>query len=246
MKTKKRITGEIVDTKMTPRDEKNQDLEPREEKIQLRRSLNLFNGISIILGVIIGSGIFVSPKGVLEQSGSIGASLVVWTLCGVLSMLGALCFAELGTSISSSGGEYTYIKLAYGPLPSFLYLWVTVIIIMPCGNAISALTFAKYVLQPLFHGQPPVEAVRLIAIAILLLLIFINCVSIDTSIKVQNSFTMGKVLALVMIIVYGMYWISTNQVENFKSSEAIWDGTQTDWPSMAQAFYAGFYTYSGW
>lgn len=241
METKRRLT---VDESSS---NENKKQEPSDNKIQLKRSLNLFNAISIMLGVIIGSGIFVSPKGVLEKSGSIGASLVVWTLCGLLSMLGALCFAELGTSIASSGGEYYYIRLAYGPLPSFLYLWVTVIIILPCGNAISALTFAKYALQPLFHGQePPVQAVRLTALAILFLLVYINCVSIDASIKVQNSFTMGKVLALSVIIAYGVYWMLTGKAENFQTPDAIWENTQTNWPSLAQAFYAGFYTYSGW
>lgn len=253
LKTKRRNSMGINQEESSAQQDKNKMTKKQEangggdDKIQLRRSLNVFNGISIILGVIIGSGIFVSPKGVLEQTGSIGASLIVWTLCGLLAMLGALCFAELGTSIATSGGEYTYIKIAYGPLPSFLYLWVTVVIIMPCGNAISALTFAKYVLQPLFHGQePPVEAVRLTALAILFLLVFINCVSVDASIKVQNSFTMGKVFALALIIVYGLYWILTDRAENFKSSDAIWANTQTSLPSLAQAFYAGFYTYSGW
>lgn len=253
METKRRNTAEISggDEDSPFQDRSNQsgpgNPPQQSDKIQLRRSVNLFNGISIILGVIIGSGVFVSPKGVLEKSGSIGASLVVWTLCGLMAMLGALCFAELGTSIKASGGEYTYIKLAYGPLPSFLYLWVTVIIIMPCTNAISALTFAKYVLQPLFPGdEPPVQAVRLTALAIIFLLVFINCVSIDASIKVQNSFTMGKVLALALIIVCGLYWIIAGKTENFKSSEAIWANTQTSLPSLAQAFYAGFFTYSGW
>lgn len=73
-------------------------------------------------------GIFVSPKGVILQVGSVGASLAVWVACGFLSLAGALCYAELGTTYPGSGGTYLYLKLAFGPVPAFLFLWTTVAI----------------------------------------------------------------------------------------------------------------------
>lgn len=223
---------------------------PEEQKVELRRSLGLLDGVSIIVGVIIGSGIFVSPKGVLEQAGSVGASLLVWALCGLLAMLGALCFAELGTSVPKSGGEYTYIRLAYGPMPAFLYLWSTALIIMPCSVAITALTFANYVLQPFYAGcPPPDEPVRLVALALLLGLVQLNSVSVSGSIRLQNGSALAKLLALLLIISYGLYYLFAGRAQPALSAGAqgtLWKDTQSNWPLLVQAFYAGYYTYAGW
>lgn len=133
-------------------------------KIQMKKQLGLLEGIAIILGIIFGSGIFISPKGVIQEVGSVGVSLIIWILCGLLSMVGALCYAELGTSIPRSGGDYAYIYEAFGALPSFLYLWAANLIFVPTTNAIMGLTFAQYVLQPFFPNcATPDYGVRLIA-----------------------------------------------------------------------------------
>lgn len=221
-----------------------------DQPVHLRRTVGLLDGCSIIIGIIVGSGIFVSPQGVVRDTGSVGAALAVWIICGVMSMLGALCFAELGTSISSSGGDYSYIRLAYGELASFLYLWMTFVVILPCSSAISALTFAKYLLKPMYPDcEPPEQSIQLVALAILLLIVFVNCVSIEGSIKVQGCFTLAKILALLLVIAAGFYYIVTDTFQphlNIAKPKEFWANTETSIPRLVQAFYSGFYTYAGW
>ena len=134
------------------------------DTFKLKKQLGLYNGVTLIVGIIVGSGIFVSPKGVLQEAGSVGSSLLIWGLCGLICLVGALCYSELGTSILKSGGDYSYINEAFGDLPSFLYLWVAIVIIFPVGNAVTAITFANYILQPVFTGcGPPDIAITLLA-----------------------------------------------------------------------------------
>lgn len=223
---------------------------PNDDPVRLERRLGVWNGVAIIIGVIVGSGIFVSPSGVLQQSGSLGASLIVWAICGLLSLMGALCMAELGTSIKDSGGDYSYIKMAYGPKVSFLYLWATVLIILPCSNALAALTFAYYVLQPFFGTEcaqaAPDMSVRLIALAIILILVWINCYSVEWSMNLQNAFTLTKVLALVLIIGYGLYYIVTGNTGDRFTEKEIWGTNVITITGIASAFYSGLYSYAGW
>ncbi|XP_023233432.1 large neutral amino acids transporter small subunit 1-like [Centruroides sculpturatus] len=222
----------------------NYDSKGKGSGIHLKKELGVLNGVAIIVGIIVGSGIFVSPRGVLNESGSIGLALLIWVLCGVLCMLGALCYAELGTSIPKSGGDYAYIYEAFGPIFSFLFLWVAMLIIMPTGNAIAALTFANYILEPFFPScNPPANAVRLIAALVVSFLTFINCYNVKWATKVQVGFTFAKIIALVVIIFTGMIHLAQGNLQNF---DRAFEGTTTEPGYIALAFYSGLFSYSGW
>ncbi|XP_030750354.1 large neutral amino acids transporter small subunit 2 isoform X1 [Sitophilus oryzae] len=215
-----------------------------EEEFKMKKELTLLDGVAILVGVIVGSGIFVSPKGVLKYSGSVGMAIIVWVLSGILSMLGALCYAELGTMIPKSGGDYAYISEAFGPLPAFLYLWVALFILVPTGNAITSMTFAQYILQPFWGDCPaPVEAVTLVAAATICGLTAINCYNVKWVTRVTDTFTATKIFALLIIVAAGAYHLFTGHSENF---DAPMEGTKMDPGFIALAFYSGLFSYSGW
>uniref|UniRef100_A0A669PBE8 Solute carrier family 7 member 11 n=1 Tax=Phasianus colchicus TaxID=9054 RepID=A0A669PBE8_PHACC len=137
----------------------------KEEAVFLRKKITLLRAFSLLIGSMVGSGIFISPKGVLKNSGTVGFSLMVWFACGLLSMFGALCYAELGTRITKSGGHYIYILETLGPLPSFLFLWAEFFAIRPANSAVVSLAFGRYLLEPFFAPcAAPVPAVKLVSL----------------------------------------------------------------------------------
>ena len=119
-------------------------------EIVMKKQINLLQGVSIIVGIIIGSGIFVSPVGILQNVNSVGMSFILWIVCGIYNLLGAVCYAELGSSIPQSGGEYVYIRRAFGDMASFVCLWIDFLLICPVGIAAMGLMFAVYLLKPIY------------------------------------------------------------------------------------------------
>ncbi|GIX83987.1 large neutral amino acids transporter small subunit 2 [Caerostris extrusa] len=176
------------------------------ELICVKRELGLGSAVVMTLGCIVGAGLFLSPKGVLMCTGSVGMSLMVWSVAGIISMIGALCYVELGTCIPSSGSHFTYIKMLREIFQRFLYLWVQVVILTPVAMIILSLTFANYMLETIFYQCViPQGAVRLIAALPICILTFINCRNVQWVTRLQGVFTAAKSFAIILIIVGGVY-----------------------------------------
>ena len=214
----------------------------REKSTGLKPKMTLLNGCTVIVGSIIGSGIFVSPSNVLKNTGSVNLSLLVWLASGIYSMIGAYCYAELGTMIRKSGADYAYIMVTFGRFLAFIRLWVECILVRPCNQAIVALTFAVYATKPFFpECDPPDEAVRLLAAVCICVLTFVNSWDVTWATRVQDVFTFAKLSALIMIIITGFIQVGKGKTENF-----TFDGTETDVTKVALSLYSGLFAYNGW
>ncbi|CAG0919211.1 unnamed protein product [Notodromas monacha] len=228
--------------KMMPDGEGPSALQIDEGTPALKPKLGLMNGVTVIVGSIIGSGIFISPTGVLKGTGSSGMALIMWTVCGIFSTIGAYCYCELGCMITKSGADYAYIMEAFGPFCGFLRLWVECMIVRPASQAIVSLTFAIYALRPFYADcESPDDAQRLLAASCIFILTAVNCWDVKWATRVQDVFTFAKVIALIIIIIAGMYELCQGHFEHFN-----FENTETDIKKISLAAYAGLFAYNGW
>ena len=201
----------------------------------LQKRVNLFDGISIVAGAMIGSGIFIVSADIARNVGSPGWLLVVWLITGIMTLIGALSYGELASMMPHAGGQYVYLKEAYHPLIGFLFGWTTFLVIQ-CGTiAAVAVAFAKFsgVLFPwisekniLFHlGPLKVNSTMLIAIAMIAFLTWLNTKSIITGKTVQNVFTSTKVIALFGFILIG--FLATKNINSLEiNKEIFWHASK--------------------
>lgn len=201
----------------------------------LQKRVNLFDGISIVAGAMIGSGIFIVSADIARNVGSPGWLLVVWLITGFITVIGAISYGELASMMPHVGGQYVYLKEAYHPLIGFLFGWTTFLVIQ-CGSiAAVAVAFAKFsgVLFPwiseknlLFHlGPLPVNSTMVIAIAMIIFLTWLNTRGIVTGKTVQNIFSSTKVIALFGFIAIG--FLATKSINSLEiNKDVFWQASQ--------------------
>uniref|UniRef100_A0AAX7ST78 Cystine/glutamate transporter n=1 Tax=Astatotilapia calliptera TaxID=8154 RepID=A0AAX7ST78_ASTCA len=234
-------SGQTIFKKMNKEDDNKKKTD--EELVHLRREIGLLPAVSFIIGTVVGSGIFIAPKGVLMNSGSVELSLLVWGLCGVLSLFGALCYAELGTTFTKSGGHFTYLLETLGPLPAFLRLWVEFFFTRPASSSLVSLAFGRYVVEPFFAPcAAPTMLIKLVSILGVTFLVAVNCWSVRMASHIQVSLTFIKMFALVLIIIPGIIALVKGKTENFQNGFEFESLTLDRLPL---AIYNGLYAYSG-
>ena len=168
----------------------------------LQRELGLFDSISIVLGIVIGSGIFLVPNLIARVIDSPPWILAVWIVTGVLSFFGALAFAELGAMLPATGGQYVYLREAWGLLPAFLCGWTNFFVSQSAGIAYLSVSFAIYLSYFVPLGSWPA---RVVALAVMALLTLVNYRGVRPSATVQNVCTVAKVAGLFIIIVSAFF-----------------------------------------
>uniref|UniRef100_S4R4X8 Uncharacterized protein n=1 Tax=Petromyzon marinus TaxID=7757 RepID=S4R4X8_PETMA len=212
--------------------------------VMLDRTIGFLYGIFMQVGMIIGSGIFISPSGVLRHAGSVGWALMVWLACGFLSLLGALSYAELGTTIRQSGSHYIYLRETLGTLPAFLFLWVEFIIVRPSVMAVVFLSMGQYSLEALYSPcAVPRIAVKLLAMVSISFVVWVNTWSSTLSLRVQSCLSVSKLAALASIIGVGIAHVARGRTEYFENA---FDTADSRPEGLPLAFYSGMFAYSGW
>ncbi|XP_053366369.1 b(0,+)-type amino acid transporter 1-like [Clarias gariepinus] len=165
--------------------------------LKLKREVGLISAVSLVAGTMIGSGIFMSPQFVMSNVGSPGASLIIWAVCGLVTICAALTYAELSTIFRESGGQFIYILRLNGPLPAFFVSFTVIIVLKPSSIAAVSLSFAQYVVAPFYPDcMPPTLVVKCIAAVAISVVAFVNMLNVRFAMAIQTIFLVAKTLGL--------------------------------------------------
>ena len=222
---------------------------------ELKRVLGPWAAASIVVGTVIGSGIFLVPKTMISRVGSVPVVFVVWVVGGLLSLAGALSYAELAAAIPEAGGEYAYLRDAYGPLWGFIYSWTQMWVAKSGSIATLATGFFLYLtnffppLDTVFysiplpigpHGGPlEIRYGQLLAIVLIALLAWLNYYGVKLGGNVQVGVTVVKVALIAFIVLAGLWWGQAHAPAARVIAPLTFSG-------FVAALVAALWAYDGW
>jgi APA family basic amino acid/polyamine antiporter len=210
----------------------------RVESHGLARRLGLFDATMLVMGGIIGSGIFVTPAEVARHVDTPLLIVGVWVLGGIVALAASFVYAELAARRPEVGGQYAYLRDAYGPMPAFLYGWALLLVIQSGGMAAVAITFARY-LGNLVQVPVPDSAV---AVAVLALLTLINCMGVRSGSNVQSVLMLLKIGAIAALVAAGLWFAPAIAA---KPQPAV-SGSLSTIAAIGAAMTPVMFSYGGW
>jgi APA family basic amino acid/polyamine antiporter len=212
--------------------------EARVESRGLARRLGVFDATMLVMGGIIGSGIFVTPAEVARHVDTPLLIVGVWVLGGIVALAASFVYAELAASRPEVGGQYAYLRDAYGPMPAFLYGWALLLVIQSGGMAAVAITFARYFGNLV---QLPVGE-SIVAVAVLALLTVINCMGVRSGSNVQSALMVLKILAIATLVGAGLFFAPAVAAH----AEAPSSGSISTVAAIGAAMTPVMFSYGGW
>ena len=220
----------------------------------LKRQLGLFDATMIMVGIVIGSGIFLTTGIMAESLPSAGLILLAWLVGGLLTLCGALIFAELGAAMPEAGGQYVYLREAYGPLPAFLYGWIT-FLVYQCGSVAGlSVAFSEYAgvffpsLSPdnIFFsiGAFSLSSRQLLAVCMIAALSLLNYLGVFVGKMIQNTFTTVKIATIAIFVVLGLAVAKGREVDFSLNPSGVDFGQLL--VGFGVALVAVSWTFDGW
>ncbi len=205
----------------------------------LARRLGLFDATMIVMGGIIGSGIFVTPAVVARKVGSPGLILGAWAAGGALALIGAFVYAELAARRPDVGGQYAYLRDAYHPAVAFVYGWALLLVIQTGGMAAVAVTFARYFREvtALPVGEPVIAAAGIAVLAA------VNCLGVRSGSSVQNVLMVLKIVAILGLVAAGLLFVRGGAAT---AELAARTSAQSGLLAFGAAMAPVMFSYGGW
>jgi basic amino acid/polyamine antiporter, APA family len=227
------------------------------EPLQPRRDLTLTHAIALVVGIIIGTGIFLKTASMAQSVGTPALVLAAWAAAGAVAILGALCFAELGALLPHAGGEYVYLRTAYGQIPGFLFACNGFVL---GGAVLAAYGAAAAIFVSDIHPFGPEWLARSVhlfgieyhlsfgarqalAVAVIAVFAAINCAGVMLGGRVQSILTAGKVLAILGVAAGAFLFGSTRAAENLAAPAVNSSGGLT---GFGAAMFSALWAFSGW